>query len=79
MYEERGSRRIMGGSGSLLTFIIPHSRTICKSASQNVLWSSVQWAVTQKRLMLSQKSMGNSGKQRVVRLFTAQLLGAFIC
>lgn len=48
-----GSRRIMGGSGSLLTFIIPHSRTH-KSVSQNMCCGIVFTGLPRRKISVSQ-------------------------
>lgn len=74
-----GSGKIMGGSGSALAFVIPHSTTIYKRVSQNTCCGIVFSGLPHRKDFCEpRKSVWeNPGMQRVISFFTVGLLGAF--
>lgn len=48
---------MMGGSGYLLTFITPHSTTVCESVSQNICYDIVFSGLHTEKVSVSQKNV----------------------
>lgn len=53
-----GSRRMMGGAGSVLAFVIPHSTTIDKRVSQNTCCGIVFSGLPYKRDFCEARTKG---------------------